>query len=86
MSYRNQIWKKANSSNGQACISILKAIFPSMLYEFVDTGTGISKVKVDTKNGALQRIRQGLNKITEVEAEYYFSILSQKKKTSQIKY
>lgn len=86
MTYRNQIWKKANSSNEQTCISMLKTIFPSMMYELIDTGTSISKVEVETKEAALRRLKQGLNKITEVEASYYVSILEQKKKPSQIKY
>lgn len=86
MTNRNQIWKKANSSSEQRCIEILQIIFPSLSYELVYDGSIISKIQVTTKKDALKRIRQGLNKITEVEAGYYISILNQKKKPSQIKF
>jgi len=86
MTNRNQIWKRANSSNEQKCIEILKLIFPSLYYRLVETESGVSKIEISTKDEALVRIRQGLSKITETEAAYYISLLNEKKKTSQIKY
>lgn len=86
MTNRNQIWTRANSLNESRCIKLLKTIFPSLSYTFTDTPSGIIRTEVNTKREALARIRQGLNKITEVEAGYYISILDAKPKRSQIKY
>lgn len=86
MTYRNQIWKRANQSNESKCLVLLRTIFPSLSYDFISTESGITRSEVDTKKEALVRIRMGLNKITEVEAQYYISLLDKKPKTSQIKY
>jgi hypothetical protein len=86
MTYRNQIWKRANQSNESKCLAMLRKIFPSLSYDFIVTESGLTRSDVDTKSEALKRIRLGLNKITEIEAQYYISLLDTKQRTSQIKY
>jgi hypothetical protein len=86
MTSRNQIWKRANDYSEARCISMLKLIFPSLSYDFISTESGIIRTEVATKKDALNKIRLGLTKITEVEADYYISVLNQKKKTTQIKF
>lgn len=86
MTYRNQIWKRANDATETKSIEILRTIFPSLSYDFTSTESGLTRSEVDTKGEALKKIRLGLNKITEIEAEYYISILDKKPRTSQIKY
>lgn len=86
MTYRNQIWRRANESSESRCIEILKKLFPSLSYQFTVTDSGVVRNNIETKPAALKKIRLGLNKITEVEAQYYISVLDQKKRSSQIKY
>lgn len=86
MTYRNQIWKRANQSNETKCLAMLRKIFPSLSYDFIVTESGLTRRDVDTKGEALKRLRLGLNKITETEAQYYISLLDVKPRTSQIKY
>lgn len=86
MTYRNQIWKRANQSNEPRCLDLLRKIFPSLSYDFIATESGLTRTEVDTKREALKRIRSGLNKITEIEAQYYVSLIDKKERTSQIKY
>lgn len=86
MTYRNQIWKRANQGNQTKCLAILRTIFPSLSYDFMVSESGLTRSDVDTKEEALKRLRMGLNKITEIEAQYYISVLDAKRRTSQIKY
>lgn len=86
MTNRNQIWTRANSLNESRCISLLQLIFPSLSYKFLQTEEGLVRTPISSKREALERIRQGLRKITEVDAGYYISLLDAKSKSSKIKY
>lgn len=87
MTSKNQIWKRANAANEVRCISLLEKLFPSLLYEpTIESGVIVSLEKVDTKKKALDKIRLGLQGMTETEAETALLKLDSKKKTSGIKF
>jgi hypothetical protein len=86
MTNRDKIWKKANESTDARCVGILRAIFPSMAYDFVPNDSGITRTAVGNREEALKRLRLGLNKITEVEAAQYLVVLNKKGPTSPIKF
>lgn len=86
MTNRDQIWKRANESTEARCLAMLRTIFPSLAYDFTPSEFGITRSLVDNKDDALKKMRIGLNRITEVEAAYYISVLDQKRPTSSVKF
>lgn len=87
MTSKDEIWSRANAANQVRCIALLEKIFPSLANDVVlDEGSISSVVKVTTKEKALEKIRLGLQSITETEAKIILISLDEKEPRRSIKF
>jgi hypothetical protein len=87
MTSKDEIWKRANAANAIRCIALLERIFPSMASDaIIESGSVSSVEKVSTKERALEKIRLGLQSITETEAKNILLALDEKKPQRSIKF